>query len=33
LEEIFLKYQQGAEKLRRDLVAISLGENLWNLKT
>jgi hypothetical protein len=33
LEEIFLKYQQGAEKLHRDLAAISLGKNLWHLKT
>jgi hypothetical protein len=27
-EEIFLKYQQGAEKLHRDFPAISLGDNL-----
>jgi hypothetical protein len=33
LKEIFLKYQQGVEKLRRDLATILLGDNLWHLKT
>jgi hypothetical protein len=33
LEEIFLKYQQGVEKLHKDFAAISLGDNLWHLKT
>jgi hypothetical protein len=32
-KEILLKYQHHEEKLRREVVAISLNDNLWHLKS
>jgi hypothetical protein len=33
LEGILLKYQQSEAKLRREMVAILLDDNLWHLKS